>query len=102
MTDAAVSPPPAPAVAAPSSGDDLFGVCAAVGEDFGFDPLYLRVAFAVALLFALEAVLLVYAGLGLVVLASRLLFPEPRPVAVAAPLMAAPGLVDEPEFRRAA
>jgi phage shock protein PspC (stress-responsive transcriptional regulator) len=63
--------------------DNLFGVCAALGEDFGFDPMWLRLAFAVALLFDLEKVLMTYAALGVVVLVSRLLFPNRRPAAVA-------------------
>ena len=56
--------------------DNLFGVCAALGEDFGFNPLWLRLGFAVALLFSLEKVLLAYAALGVLVLVSRLLFPN--------------------------
>ncbi|MGK6323442.1 PspC domain-containing protein [Sphingomonas sp. DT-51] len=60
----------------PAPRDNLCGVCAAVGEDLGFNPLWLRAAFAGALLFSLEAVLATYAALGMVVLASRLLFPD--------------------------
>lgn len=56
--------------------DNLFGVCAALGEDFGFNPLWLRLGFAVALLFSLEKVLLAYAALGVLVVVSRLLFPN--------------------------
>ena len=49
----------------PAPKDHLFGVCAALGEDFGFNPLWLRIGFAVALLFDLEHVLMAYAALGL-------------------------------------
>jgi phage shock protein PspC (stress-responsive transcriptional regulator) len=63
--------------------DNLFGICAALGEDFGFDPMWLRLAFAVALLFDLEKVLMTYAALGVVVLVSRLLFPNRKPAVVA-------------------
>lgn len=58
--------------------DNLFGVCAALGEDFGFDPLWLRIAFALALLFDLEHVLMAYAALGLLVLVSRMAFRTPK------------------------
>jgi phage shock protein PspC (stress-responsive transcriptional regulator) len=55
--------------------DTFFGVCEAIGQDFGFNANWLRIAFAVALLFSPKIVLMVYFGLGAVVLASRLLFP---------------------------
>ena len=61
---------------APAHQDNLLGICAALGEDFGFNPLWLRIGFAVSLLFALEWVVAAYLGLGVVVLASRLLFPK--------------------------
>lgn len=99
MTD-----PIAPASPAPAAKDNLFGVCAAIGEDFGFDPIYLRIAFATALLFSLEAVLATYAALGAVVLLSRLIAPN-RKGASASPI-AAPAaeeiLVDAEPLRRAA
>ena len=93
MTDLS-APPPAPR-------DNLFGVCAALGEDFGFDPLWLRLGFAVALLFNLEAVLLTYLALGVLVAASRLLFPNRRP----APTKVAADVAEPdaaPEYRQAA
>jgi phage shock protein C len=90
----------------PAPKDHLFGVCAALGEDFGFDPLWLRIGFAIALLFDLEHVLMAYAALGLLVLVSRLIVPSRRrghaveastsaPVVDHAPLPA-------PEYRQAA
>lgn len=80
----------------------IFGVCAALGEDFGISPDVLRIAFAAALLFALEGVLVAYALLGIVVLASRLLFPDraPEPAAVAEAPEEAPER--EVEWRHAA
>ncbi|MEH3099210.1 PspC domain-containing protein [Sphingomonas adhaesiva] len=82
----------------PARKDNLFGVCAAVGEDFGFDPLWLRMAFAVALLFDMEHVLMAYAALGLLVLVSRLAFrtPTARPEPIAQPD------VEPIEYRQAA
>lgn len=93
MTDQTTAP------AAPR--DNLFGICAALGEDFGFNPMWLRLAFAVALLFSLEKVLLAYAALGVLVVVSRLLFPNRR----VATLIDPPAPVEEPieeDYRRAA
>lgn len=58
--------------------DTIFGVCAAIGQDFGFNPDYLRVAVAVPVLFSPALAIGAYAALALLVLASRLLFPAPR------------------------
>lgn len=55
--------------------DTFFGICEAVGQDFGFNPLYLRLAFIAPLFFFPVQSFAAYFGLGLVVLASRLLFP---------------------------
>ena len=58
--------------------DTLFGVCEALGEDFRFNPLLLRVAFGAGLF--LNPVLAIggYAAAGAVVLVSRLIAPNPR------------------------
>ena len=64
--------------------DTLLGVCAALGEDFGFNPQYLRAAFAVVLLVNPPAVIAVYLALGAIVMLSRWLSPNPRPAAVGA------------------
>ena len=58
--------------------DTFFGVCEAIGEDFGFNPLFLRVTLGVAVLWNPIVVLATYATLGVVVAATRLLFPNPR------------------------
>jgi len=55
----------------------FLGVCEGLGEDFGFNPIYLRVAFAVPLIWNPLATLAAYAALGLVVMLSRLVFPNP-------------------------
>lgn len=61
-------------IAAPiSQRDNLFGVCHALGEDFGFNPIYPRVALALLLLVNPEAMLIIYVAAGIVVLTSRLL-----------------------------
>lgn len=65
-------------------GDTLLGVCEALGQDFGFNPLWLRIAFAAPLIWNPVAVFGVYLALGAVVLVSRLLFPSKRAAAAAA------------------
>lgn len=58
--------------------DTFFGVCQALGDDFGFNPLWLRILFAVPLMFVPVAAIAAYFGLGAIVLLSRLLAPRPR------------------------
>ena len=66
-------------VALPLRNHTIFGVCEAIGEDFGFNPVLLRVPLAAMVvvnpLWAIGA----YLALGVLVLASRLLFPNPKP-----------------------
>ena len=77
--------------------DTLFGICEGVGRDFGFNPNYLRVALAIAMIWNPVAVLATYALLGVAVAVSRWI--APRPVAAAqrpgAPLAAAEGGNDD-------
>lgn len=72
---------------------NLLGVCACIGEDFGFNPIWLRIAFGAALIWSPVAVIGIYLGLGVVVLASRLIAPNRRRTAAqlieAAPVVAA-------------
>jgi len=63
--------------------DNLFGVCAALGEDFGFNPLWLRLALGFGLLWNMEIVIAGYFAIGAAILVSRLLFPNARPAATA-------------------
>lgn len=58
--------------------DTFFGVCEAIGQDFGFNPLWLRLAFVPPVFFQPAYALAAYIALGLVVLASRLMFPDRR------------------------
>jgi len=82
---------------------NLLGVCAAIGEDLGFDPLWLRLAFAVPLIWHPGIVLAAYAAAALVVLISRLAYPKRKPVA-ALPIVMMPSALamDEPVFAKAA
>ena len=77
-----------------SRDDTMFGICQAIGEDFGFPPNLLRVGFAIALFFAPVAVIGVYFALGAVVLVSRLLVRGPRKAAVREEAVAAPARAD--------
>jgi phage shock protein C len=65
--------------------DTLLGICQALGEDFGFNPTWLRVALAAGLLWNPSAMIAAYAALGALVLLSRLLVPNPRRVDPARP-----------------
>lgn len=57
---------------------NLCGVCAALGHDFGFNPLFLRLAFGVTLLWNPVVVIGTYAFAGLFVVVSHWLFPAPQ------------------------
>lgn len=61
--------------------DTFFGICEGVGQDFGINPLWLRLAFIAPLFFFPVQTFAAYFGLGLVVLASRLLFPAGKAAA---------------------
>ena len=67
-------------IALPLRSHTIFGVCEAIGEDFGFNPVFLRVPFAATVLWSPMIAIGAYLALGLVVLASRLLFPERRAI----------------------
>ena len=62
--------------------DTMFGICEAVGQDFGFNPTWLRLAFIAPLFFFPVQTFAGYFGLGVVVLASRLIFPTKSAAAV--------------------
>lgn len=62
--------------------DTFFGVCQGIADDFGFDPLWLRLALTLLLFFYPVATIGSYAAVGMIVLLSRLLFPDPRAAAV--------------------
>lgn len=81
----------------------ILGVCEALGEDFGFNPVLLRVPLAVCLLLNPWAVVATYAGLGMLVGFTRLVAPNPRPATEAAPVAAGPAEAPaEPEMALAA
>jgi phage shock protein PspC (stress-responsive transcriptional regulator) len=72
-------------VALPLRSHTILGVCEAIGEDFGFNPVLLRIPFAAMVLYSAVWAIGAYFALGAVVLASRLLFPKrEEPAAVEA------------------
>ncbi len=62
-------------VSLPLRSTTLLGVCEAIGEDFGFNANYIRVPLAAIVVFNVWAAVGAYLALGLVVVASRYLFP---------------------------
>jgi phage shock protein C len=58
--------------------DTFFGVCEAIGQDFGFNANWLRIALGVGVLFAPIAVIATYAVLALAVVVSRAVAPVAR------------------------
>ena len=62
-------------VALPLRSHTILGVCEAIGEDFGFNPIFLRIPLAAMVVVNPLIAIGGYFALGAVVLASRLLFP---------------------------
>jgi phage shock protein PspC (stress-responsive transcriptional regulator) len=87
--------------ALPLRSHTILGACEAIGEDFGFNPIFLRVPFAASVLYSPMWAIVGYFALGAVVLASRLLFPKAKSVA-AAEVVEAPAAEDPQEFAQAA
>jgi phage shock protein C len=65
-------------IAIPLRSHTILGVCEAIGADFGFNPVFLRVPFAAVVLYSIPLAIGAYFALGGLVLLSRLLFPKPR------------------------
>jgi len=83
----------------------ILGVCEGLGEDFGFNPMWLRVPLAVCLLLNPAAVVATYLGLGAIVFLTRWIAPNPKPATALAaeapaPVSAAGGAT--PELAQAA
>ena len=74
-------------VALPLRSHTILGTCEAVGEDFGFNPVLLRIPFAASVIYSPMLAISAYLGLGVVVLASRLFFPKAK---------ATPALLEQP------
>lgn len=65
-------------VALPLRSHTILGVCEAVGEDFGFNPVLLRIPFAASVVYSPTMAVGAYLALGALVLVSRLLFPKAK------------------------
>jgi phage shock protein PspC (stress-responsive transcriptional regulator) len=90
-------------VALPLRSHTIFGVCEAIGEDFGFNPVLLRIPFAATVLYSPLLAIGSYFALGAVVLASRLLFPKATAAKTAPSVSRDLSNVDEhSEFAKAA
>ena len=74
----------------PLRSHTILGVCEAVGEDFGFNPAFLRIPLATAVIWNPLIAFGTYFALGAVVLVSRLLFPRPKAVEASVPANAQP------------
>lgn len=72
---------------APAAKDNLLGICHAIGEDFGFNPIFIRIPLAVGIIFSAKWTLIAYAAMGVMVLASRLLIRKPKAPKIAAPVV---------------
>jgi len=80
--------------------DTVLGVCEALGQDFGFNPLFLRVPLAVALIWNPVIVVAGYVAAALFIGLIRMAMPDPvRPEApAAAPAAAEPAVAEyEPQ-----
>ena len=65
-------------VALPLRSHTILGACEAIGEDFGFNPIFLRIPFAASVMWSPMIAIGAYFALGAVVFASRWLFPKAK------------------------
>ena len=63
-------------VALPLRSHTILGVCEAIGEDFGFNPVFLRVPLAASVVYSPMLAIGAYFVMGAAVLLSRLVFPK--------------------------
>jgi phage shock protein C len=93
---------PQSSVALPMRAHTILGVCEGIGEDFGFNPVFLRVPFAAAVLWSPTMTLATYFALGALVLGSRLLFPRAKPASEPAATPALSAANEQAELAKAA
>lgn len=89
-----------------ASDRTLLGVCEALGQDLGFNPILLRIPFGIGLMINPVAVVAAYLGLGLLVAFTRYVAPNPKPAVLAEaepePAASAAEAEAEPEMALAA
>ena len=73
----------------------ILGVCEAIGEDFGFNPAFLRIPFAASVLISPTYAIGAYFLLGAIVLLSRVLAPKKAVTAVEAEEVVVPAKANE-------
>jgi phage shock protein PspC (stress-responsive transcriptional regulator) len=66
-------------VALPLRNHTILGVCEGLGEDFGFNPVFLRIPLAASVIWNPMIAIGTYFALGAIVLASRFFFPSAKP-----------------------
>jgi phage shock protein PspC (stress-responsive transcriptional regulator) len=88
-------------VALPLRNHTILGVCEAIGQDFGFNPIFLRVPLAAMVIVNAAWAFGAYFGLGAIVLASRLLFPN-RKVSIKAGVAQPTAANEQNELAKAA
>ena len=71
-------------VALPLRSHTILGVCEGIGEDFGFNPVFLRIPLAAMVVYSPLIAFSAYFALGAVVLVSRLIFPKAKAESAAA------------------
>ena len=71
--------------ALPLRHDTILGVCEGIGEDLGFNPNWLRLAFAASFYFNPAMVVGAYLALGAVVAVTRWIYPKPQAAAAPQP-----------------
>lgn len=62
----------------PGQPERLFGICQAVADHLGFNPIFLRIGLIGLLFFGPALMFGAYVGLGLIVGVSHLVFPKPQ------------------------
>ena len=60
----------------PLRNDTILGVCEALGQDLGVNPTWFRLAFIAPLFFQPILTIAAYLGIGLVIAASRKIYPR--------------------------
>ena len=89
-------------VALPLRNHTILGVCEGIGEDFGFNPIFLRVPLAAMVIVNATWAFGAYFALGAIVLASRLLFPDRKASKVSVDQPAAAPANEQNELAKAA
>ena len=89
-------------VALPLRNHTILGVCEGLGEDFGFNPIFLRIPLAAMVIVNPLWAFGAYFALGVIVLVSRLLFPAPKAKSAAVGEQHAAAANEQDELARAA